>query len=311
MYDYNTIFTEFIQFKHFLGYKYKTEEIQINTIKNYLIENNITKITKEVTETYARLNPNLSSNALARNMCVFRELCYFLKYQKNIDCYQIPTKIYPQNHNNFIPYIFSYKEIKLIYSNLNKPLNNYHYSYYSQICSPLIIKILYQTGIRIGELLNIKLENYYHELSAFKIINSKNNEERYVTVSDNLNEEINNFIKKFFYNESNEYIFKLSHSTILNYFKKVLKLSNIKITDKKPRIHDLRHTFVVHNIDKTIKQKKDINQILPLLKAQLGHKSINSIAYYFHINKDILGTVNTISEKELGYLIPSIGDVNE
>ena len=73
---------------------------------------------------------------------------------------------------------------------------------------------------------------------------------------------------------------------------------------------NLRHTFVVHNIDKTIK-KKDINQILPLLKAQLGHKSINSIAYYFHINKDILGTVNTISEKELGYLIPSIGDDNE
>ena len=70
-------------------------------------------------------------------------------------------------------------------------------------------------------------------------------------------------------------------------------------------------SFVVHNIDKTIKQKKDINQILPLLKAQLGHKSISSIAYYFHINKDILGTVNTISEKELGYLIPSIGDVNE
>ena len=310
MYDYNKLFLDFLQYKRYLGYKYKTDEIVLKEIVQYLTENNIEIITKAVIEDYARLNSNLNSNTIARNMGVFREFCKYLSLQE-INCYQIPNKIYPQNHNNFIPYIFSYKEIKLIYSNLNKPLNNYHYSYYSQICSPLIIKILYQTGIRIGELLNIKLENYYHELSAFKIINSKNNEERYVTVSDNLNEEINNFIKKFFYNESNEYIFKLSHSTILNYFKKVLKLSNIKITNKEPRLHDLRHTFVVHNIDKTIKQKKDINQILPLLKAQLGHKSINSIAYYFHINKDILGTVNTISEKELGYLIPSIGDVNE
>ena len=46
MREYNTIFDEFIQFKHFLGYKYKTDEIVINEIKNYLIENNIAKITK-------------------------------------------------------------------------------------------------------------------------------------------------------------------------------------------------------------------------------------------------------------------------
>ena len=312
MCDYNTIFDEFIQFKHFLGYKYKTDEIVINEIKNYLIENNITKITKEVTEDYARVNLNLSSNTIARNMGVFREFCLYLKYQKNTDCYQIPNKIYPQNHNNFIPYIFSYKEIKLIYSNLENPLKNYHYSYYKQKAYPLIIKILYQTGMRIGELLNMKLENYDYELSIFKLTNTKNNEERYVAISKHLNEEINWFVTKFLYNKpKEEYIFAIHGNSVLLYFKKVLKVSNIKITDKGPRLHDLRHTFVVHNIDKAIKQNKDVNQILPIIMTQLGHKSLNSVAYYFHISKDILGTVNEISEKELGYLIPSIGENNE
>ena len=219
MQEYNTIFDEFIQFKHFLGYKYKTDEVVIKEIKNYLIENNITKITKEVTEAYARINPNLKANTIARNMGVFREFCIFLKYQKGIDCFQIPNKIYPQNHNNFIPYIFSYKEIKLVYSNLDKPLKNYHYSYYKQIAYPLIIKILYQTGMRIGEVINIKIKNYYHELSVFKLTNTKNNEERYVAISDKLNDEINNFIIKFFYNKStDEIIFNISFSTILKYF---------------------------------------------------------------------------------------------
>lgn len=120
MCEYNTISNEFIQFKRFLGYKYKTDEIIINEISNYLTDNNITKITKDVVDNYARLNENISSNTLARNMAVFREFCNFLKYQKEIDCYQIPNKIYPQNHN-FTPYIFSYKEIKLIYSNLENP----------------------------------------------------------------------------------------------------------------------------------------------------------------------------------------------
>ena len=166
--------------------------------------------------------------------------------------------------------------------------------------------------MRIGEVLSIKLEDYNYELSIFKLTNTKNNEERYVAISDKLNEEINKFITKFFYNKSNdEYIFKVSNNAISKYFKKLLKLSNIKITDKGPRLHDLRHTYVIHNIDKAIKQNKDINQILPILKTQLGHKSLNSLSYYFHINKDVLGTVNEISEKELGYLIPSIGENDE
>ncbi len=311
MYDYNTILDEFIQFKHFLGYKYKTDEIVINEIKKYLIENNITEITKEVTETYARLNSNISANTIARNMGVFREFCNFLKYYKDVDCYQIPNKIYPQNHNNFIPYIFSYKEIKLIYSNLDKPLD-YHYSYYAQQVYRLIIKILYQTGIRIGELINIKLKDYNYELSVFKLTNTKNNEERYVAISNSLNKEISTFINKFHYNSTlDNYIFNVSNSAISKYFKKVLNACNIKITDKGPRLHDLRHTFVVHNIDKTIKKGKNINTILPILMAQLGHKTLNSLSYYFHISKDILGTVNKISEENLGYLIPKVDDNNE
>ena len=311
MREYNTIFDEFIQFKRFLGYNYKTDEIVINEIKAYLLENNITEITKEVTENYAKINPNISSNTLARNMGVFREFCHFLKYQKGIDCFQIPNKIYPQKHNHFIPYIFSYKEIKLIYSNLTKVFD-YHYSYYKQIAYPLIIKILYQTGMRIGEVLKLKQEDYNYELSVFKLIDTKNDEERYVAISNSLNEEINNFITKFFHNKSkDELLFKINHKAVIKYFKKVLKLSNIKITDKGPRLHDLRHTYVVHNIDKAIKESKDINMILPILMTQIGHKSLNSIAYYFHISKDILGTVNSISEETLGYLIPKVGDYNE
>ena len=309
MQEYNTLFKEFIQYKHFCDYKYKTDEIVLKEIITYLIQNNIVKITKEVTLDYARINSNLSSNTIARNMGVFREFCYYLKTQKNIDCYQIPTKIYPQNHNNFTPHTFSYNEMKLIFTNLSKPLQNYRYTYYRQTIYPLIIKILYQTGMRIGEVLSIKVKDYINELSLFKLTDTKNNEERYVAIPDKLNNEITKFVSKFYLNKQvNELIFKVSEITIEKYFKKVLSICNIKITDKGPRSHDLRYTFVVHNFDKAIKKGKDINSILPVLGAQLGHKTLNSLSYYFHINKDVLKTVNSISEKELGYLIPESGD---
>ena len=54
----------------------------------------------------------------------------------------------------------------------------------------------------------------------------------------------------------NNKLFQTCESTILKYFNKVLKLSNITKTDKGPRLHDLRHTFVVHIIEKMDKRKK-------------------------------------------------------
>lgn len=304
MYDYNTLCDEFIQYKLSLGFKYKTDNVIINEIKNYLIQNNVSIITSEITENYARLNQNLSSNTIARNMGVFRNFCHFLKYQKNIDCYQIPPKLYPQNHNNHIPYVFTKKEIKIIYSNLYTPLNNPHYTYYHQKAYPLIIKILYQTGMRIGEVLNLKLEDYKRDISVFEVKDTKNGEDRYVAFDEKLSRQIASFCDKFFYNVSdNEKLFKISECAVLIYFKKVLRLFNIKLNDNGPCLHSLRHTFVVHSIENAMKNKNDVNTILPILQVQLGHKSLNSLSYYFHITNDVLGTINSISEQELGYLI--------
>jgi len=309
MYNYHTLINDFLQFKRFLNYKYKTDEIVLKQIENFLIKNNVIIITKEVTEKYARINSNLNSNTIARNMNTFREFCYYLKNQRNIECYQIPKKIYPQNHNDYTPYIFSHNEIKRIYSNLYYVNSNYLYSYYKRNAYPLIIKILYQTGMRIGEVLNLKVKNYNYELGIFTLEETKNTETRNVALPESLNEIINNFIIKFTKNKE-DLVFKCSQSAVGYYFQNVLRLSNIKITDKGPTLHSLRHSFITHNIELIIKNKQDFNSFVPILAAQVGHTSLSSLSYYYHITNDILNEVNDISNKELGYLIEG-GDLYE
>ncbi len=303
MYNYNTLKDEFLQYKHFLGMKYKTEKTVMNEIVQFLVNNNINMITKDTVIKYAHINPNISSNTLARNMVVFREFCHFLKIQKGIDCYQIPHKLYPQNHHNFIPYIFSHEEIKEIYSNVNYVSKGYHYSYYHQQAYPLIIKILYQTGMRIGEVLKLTKDHYNNELGLFTLIDTKNGSDRNVCLPSRLNKEIQAFIEKF---NINDKLFTISYCSIKSYFKKVLRLSNITITDKGPRLHDLRFTFIVHSIEQAMNRKDDLDVFLPILQAQVGHSSISSLAYYFHITNDILNITNKISEEELGYLIKEV-----
>lgn len=305
MYDYNNLSTSFLQYKRFLEYGYKSDEIIIKEIVKYLDNNNISIITKEVAEDYARINPNLSPNTIARNMGVLREFCNYLTL-KEIPNYQIPLKSYPQDHKAYFPYIFSKNEIKLIYSNLNNITRGYHYSYYQKVMYPLIIKLLYQTGMRIGEVLNLKYKDYLDD-SYFLLKNTKNNEERIIILPDKLNYEF----KLVYYKFKNCYqkddkIFLCCISSIRRYFLKILKISNIKRNFNGPRLHDLRHTFIVHTIQNFINDGKNLDNMLPVLQTYVGHKSLESITYYFHMTNDILKEINTISEKELGYLIPKI-----
>ena len=59
-----------------------------------------------------------------------------------------------------------------------------------------------------------------------------------------------------------------------------------------------------------IKNKQDFNSFVPILASQVGHTSLSSLSYYYHITNDILNEVNDISNKELGYLIEG-GDLYE
>ena len=308
MCNYHTLGSNFLQYKRFLGYKYKTDEVVIKEIVKYLENNNINIITKEIVEDYARINSNLSPNTIARNMGVFREFCKYLKLQK-VEAYQIPNGIYTRNTNNYIPYIFSKNEMKNIYNNLNSVLNSPRYNYYRKTIYPLIIKILYQTGMRIGEVLSLKINDYDIENGILYIKDPKNNMERLICLPKNIIVELNNYISKFNYlfNENNA-IFNAKSAAIEKYFYKVLKEVNINRTDTGPRLHDLRHTFVVHRIEKYTKEQVDFNVMLPVLQAHLGHQSLSSLTYYFHMTEHILKDINKVSEEYFGYLIPKDGE---
>lgn len=64
-----------------------------------------------------------------------------------------------------------------------------------------------------------------------------------------------------------------SRGTIYQNFRELLLLSNIPHTGKGPRIHDFRHTFAVHTLEKQLADGYDPMVIVPRLAAYLGHKN--------------------------------------
>src|SRR5438128_12419897 len=61
---------------------------------------------------------------------------------------------------------------------------------------------------------------------------------------------------------------------------------------RRPRFHDLRHTFAVHRLTSWYQQDVLPESRLPYLAAYLGHRDINSTLVYLTITEDLLHYAN-------------------
>ena len=142
----------------------------------------------------------------------------------------------------------------------------------------LILELLYQTGVRLFELINIeekKIEN-----NSIKVL-GKRNKERIIPISNDLKELISNYLalRNTEFNIKHKYLLCTNKGEKL-YEKFVYRLVNTylgKVTSlKKKSPHVLRHTFATHMLN----AGADLNAI----KELLGHSSLAATQVYTHNN---------------------------
>ena len=73
------------------------------------------------------------------------------------------------------------------------------------------------------------------------------------------------------------------------------KTSFAATCNKKPTVHDLRHTFTTVRINKWAEQDISFEEMLPYLCKHLGHKKFDETYYYFHVLED---SYNVIRKKD-------------
>ena len=149
------------------------------------------------------------------------------------------------------------------------------------IRNKLIIELLYSTGIRRSELINLKLHDIDLNQSQIKVL-GKRNRERYVPLLKNVQDTIALYLslrKKLNSIVNNEYFIltnkgkkiysNLVYRVVNNYFENVS--SKVK---RSP--HILRHSFATHLLN----NGADLNSV----KELLGHSSLASTQIYTHNN---------------------------
>ena len=146
----------------------------------------------------------------------------------------------------------------------------------------LIIELFYVTGIRLSELINIKISDVDFNNQSIKVL-GKRNKERIIPLSSNVVNDLNIFIEN---KHKNKYLFTNLEGDKL-YNKLVYRLVNKYIGEissvNKKSPHILRHTFATHMLN----NGADINAI----KELLGHANLSATQVYTHNTIEKLKTV--------------------
>lgn len=72
---------------------------------------------------------------------------------------------------------------------------------------------------------------------------------------------------------------------------------------RRPRVHDLRHSFAVQALLRWFRAEADVQSCLPKLALFMGHVSIESTAHYLHWIPAVRALASTRFEKQFGQLI--------
>lgn len=303
---------DFLEEKRTCGYKYTTGQGELERFDSFLYLNNISTINQDVISLYIELYPNWNQNTKARNIGTINELLKYLN-KHHINEYIISKKTFKQIHGHYIPYIFSIEELHKIFEEADRYTNRYYLE--MKYIIPTMLRLLYGTGIRLGECLEIKRSNIDLEEGTIILESTKNGIERLTVLSDSLIIHVKNYLKKI--SIKSEYLFcnlygkKLSRSAIEENFYKILEKANIKRTDDSPRVHDLRFTFITHSFRRYCETGKDPMAYLPILQTYVGHQSYKALEYYIKTTKLDQDDVRKLSEERFGYLIPNLGEDNE
>lgn len=271
-------------FEAYLRYekKYSSKTIDsyirdLNSFNDFLIKDKIRNVDYKVIRDYLLFmyNKKYGARTISRNLSSLRS---FYKYQINkglIDnnpCALISNPKLEKKLPNFL----SYNEVEDIIESASKDSKN-------GLRNELILELLYSTGMRVSEVVNIKIKDINFSDNQILVL-GKGSKERIVLFGDKLKVLLKEYldirVSDSDYLIVNKYGKKMTTRSIEEIVKKVVKLEGIK---NKVTPHTIRHTFATHMLNH--------GADLKVVQELLGHENLKTTEIYTHVSNERLRRV--------------------
>lgn len=222
------------------------------------------------------------------------EIRRFMQYLEKIGVDSYVDKDIRRVQSSFVPYIFSRNDIIRLFAAVDD-LPYTPISPQRVYVMSLLFRMLYGCGLRVSEALNLVMADVDLEQGVLHIRNSKFGKERFVPMSESLTYRCSKYASQVCVSRNAEAAFFQTPNgghyvphTIHYAWRQALYYAGISYggKGKGPRIHDLRHTFAVHCLQKWIETGDDLNAKLPYLSAYMGHVGLSSTQQYLRLTAE-------------------------
>lgn len=277
-------FLEYLEYQR--NYSHQTidgYERDLESYASYLDKNKLNYKTITYNEAskyliYLSENKKLKASSIARHISSLRSFYNYLIREEIVNDNVFTLLKMPKKEKK-LPKFFYYNEIKELLDAVavDTPVHQR---------SALILELLYGTGVRVFEAVNIKLSDISIEEEKIKIL-GKGNKERIVFFNDNVKEKLKIYLKEgrpsLLNGKSSDYLFvnqrggRLSVRSVQLILDEIIEQTALQ---KNISPHMLRHSFATHLLNEGCD--------LLTVKSLLGHQSLSATGIYTHITNDRL-----------------------
>lgn len=306
--------TAFVAFKRSMGYRYEIEAAILRrfdrwsgtqpndpggTLPQAWVEGWLARSPLEGDKTHRRRVGVLRHCALYRN--TIGQAAY------------IPEPLAPSRHYTFVPHIFTAHELTRIFAAADHLLM--HRQATRPGVWPVLLRLLYGCGLRVSEAIRLTLADIDWQDQPLTIRGSKFGKDRCLPMAPSVSTLLHGYIHRV-HSESPPSAWVFSHrdgtpmtrDNGYRRFREMLWYAGIphRGQGRGPRVHDLRHTFAVHTLKAAVDRNEDVQAVLPVLSAYLGHASLGATEQYVRLTADAFPALRQTVDAAAGWVIPEV-----
>ncbi|MGL5434694.1 MAG: tyrosine-type recombinase/integrase [Lachnospiraceae bacterium] len=308
---------DFIHYKRSCGIKYEDSAPYVlrmicHQMNQYPADG--LEMTKEMVKALVEKHPAEAYSTQSRRISYLRQLAIYLNMRG------IPAYVYPENsihkeEKTFVPYLFTQNEVKTIFQVADNLPCIKRYPNYEKVY-PVLLRLLFSSGLRISEALNLKIKHFSYADALLLIENAKNGKSRCIPLSASMSHVLIEYLdcrygiaparERFIFEapDGGRYNRGGVRSTIMNIFKNA-GLPTIS-DEYHPRVHDARHQFAVSAMEKMKAEGMDLYCAMPLLSVYLGHKGLRETEKYLWLPQFCMEEIAVSDQKLVAGMIPEV-----
>lgn len=268
---------EFVKFRNVLYLKAYSH----NTIATYLTEFAQLLLLLKNYPVY-----NLTANRINDYLlyCIHKEKLSEALIHSRINAIKAYFK-YVQNSSIQLQTIVRPKKIKQLPKVFSKPDLNRIFNATLNIKHELLLKLVYGMGLRVSEIVRLKIEHVDLQRLSVLIVNAKGKKDRYVNFPTTVTNLYNDYLKLY---QPHIYLFngpqnsQYSVRSAQNVFKNALNRAKIY---RNVGIHSLRHSFATHLLEAGVD--------IVFIQKLMGHKNVKTTEIYAQITSKQLANIQS------------------